>query len=267
MSNPSSKQRREPRYPAQLPITLKSGSRVHHAYTSNVSYRGLFACTDSPPVLRQLITIEAVLPPNDTPFSTHAMSVFVRSLADEDGEPPGVGIQFYAQGGSDRRNWEAFIDYVKSGNQVGTAPGDQAAAQGSQATAAPKAARPEPPPVRRHYPRYAARLTVRPRSLRDLEVLYSRDVSKGGMFLATRQQIPSGTELQLEVYHPETSESFALSAIVRRVSMQHPEGVGVEFTDLDDARRDEFLQFIRDGIPVVGLDDVDLIDENDPGLA
>lgn len=251
MSDSYPKRRREARYSAHVPITIKSGGHVQTVVTDNVSYRGLFACTDTPPVLRQLIVIEAKLPPDGQVFTSHGMSVFVRDADSADGHPPGVGIQFYAQGSTDRRTWETFINHVKAGILEDTAsPPDS-----------------PPQPIRRQHPRYPASLAVRPRSTDELEVLYSRDVSKGGMFLTTDQMIPEGNELRLDVHHPTSRSVFPLQAVVRRVNESTPRGIGVEFVGMTEERRDEFLQFIRDGVPTLASDDLELVADDDPKLA
>ena len=254
MSEDFASKRREPRYPARLPLILKLGSTRHEVITDDVSYRGLFVCTDTPPALRQLISLEATLPPTDTAFQSHGMICFVRGVDNPKGEPPGVGIQFYAQGGADKKAWERFIEHVKAGNVVGRPRTENDAAK--------------PAPVRRRHPRYSLRLAVRPRTLKDLEILYTRDISRGGMFLVTGDKLPAeGSPLALEVHHPKSAHVFPLDAVVRRVNKEAPVGIGVEFVEMNDARREEFLLFIRDEIELLKFDDIELIDDGDPALA
>ena len=111
-SEPSGSQRRDKRYRFQLPIVLRSGPTVWNVVTQDVSYRGMFVRAEALPKLRQLVKIEAVLPPGKTAFVSHAMSVYLiqpthgtRSM--------GVGIQFYAMG-DERAAWERFIDFIKA---------------------------------------------------------------------------------------------------------------------------------------------------------
>jgi Tfp pilus assembly protein PilZ len=240
-------QRREARYPARIPVIIRSGSNRIEAVTGDVSYRGLFVCTDSPPVLRQLITVEAVLPTGDQKFVSHGMSVFVRTPKESELGPPGVGVQFYAQGTTARRQWEEFINYVRAGGEVGI-----------------PAAEPE---MRRNDQRYEAVLAVRPRNLEELEVLYTRDVSRGGMFLSTELELEIGNELRLDVYHPTSKESFPLISVVRHRSADPPLGVGVQFSEMTEQRREQFLEFVRDGIPALNDDEIEVIVEDDPQLA
>jgi Tfp pilus assembly protein PilZ len=237
--------RRDTRYRVQIPLVLRCGGRTQKLVTEDVSFRGLFARTDTPPVLRQLIRIEAELPPAGVPFASHGMSVYVIEPANAEGRVPGVGIQFYAMG-PERTKWEAFINHVRTSAEI-VPPAEDAVA-----------------PVRRIFPRYEVVLPVRPKNLEELYVFYSRDVSKGGMFLETEVEVDVGRELRLDVEHPDTKGVFGLEAVVRRQGRQPAHGIGVEFVNMDDGRRREFYEFVHSAIPE--LREVELVDEGDPRL-
>lgn len=228
-------QRREERYKVRVPITLKMGNKSITLYSSDVSFRGLFICTDNPPVLRQLISIEAELPPEQIPFRSHGMSVYVLQPGQDPSRLPGVGVQFYAQSESERRKWERFVGYIRQ----------------NPPTLTPEAI----DPVKRRHPRFDARFEVHPRDICELEVLYSRDISAGGMFLETDVDLAVGKRLALSVYHPLTRQPFTIDSIVKRRSDQPPKGLGVEFTDLNSARLREFQAFIKDGLAVLDEQD------------
>jgi uncharacterized protein (TIGR02266 family) len=236
--------------------------RLKDLFSEDVSFRGLFLATDSPPPLRQLIRIEAHLPPGGVPFATHGMVVHVVELGDSGGHTPGFGVQFYGMG-DERRAWEAYVQYVQ---------------QSSLALPDRRDTRPPPPAARpvgsrmahgsgvadsRRFQRFPVVLEVRPRDLEDLYRLYSRDVSVGGMFLSTGREVEVGSEVRLDVRHPHTTAVFHLTAVVRRTSGE-PAGIGVEFTGLDDRRRREFFEFIHAPTAVQddGDDDLELA-END----
>jgi hypothetical protein len=156
--------RREHRFDVQLRLILRQGNKEQRVLTDNVSYRGAFVRTDAPPPLRQLVKLEAVLPPDDVPFVSHGMSVFVIKPGDPSGRAPGAGVQFYGMG-HERRAWEAFVNHARR-----TAP-----------SSPPE--RPEPDPVRRRFERVPVVLEVEPSTLDDLLRMWSRDISAGGMFL------------------------------------------------------------------------------------
>lgn len=238
----ASERRREPRYPYRLPITLKCRGKLQETITEDVSYRGMFALTDEPPGLRQLIQVSATLTDSGAKFETHAMSVFVLERGNRGGRTPGSGLQFYAMAESVRKSWNAFIDSVR------------------------RKASPEIPASQpREHVRYRAKLEVRPKSVEDLLTLYTRDVSKGGMFLLTDKPFTAGSELGVEVFHPDSDGVFDLACIVRRVTSEPQSGIGVEFTSLDEDRRAAFYDFVHSAIPELSLDDL-LVDEDDPNL-
>ncbi len=219
--------RREERYPIRLPVVLRIGQVSHNYVSGDVSYRGIFVCTDEPPVLRQLITIEAVLPPNNTEFISHGMSVYTLHPNNARKRSPGVGIQFYAQSQDNRRIWEHFVDHAR--NSPPDIPKDTI------------------DPSKRKHPRVDARFEVRPHDLDELETLFTRDISKGGMFLETDRRVAVGIKLAITIYHPITRRAFTIDSVVKRCSTT-PRGVGLEFVDLSEDRRNAFGSFVHEGL-------------------
>lgn len=269
MSQPSSHQRRrDKRYPARLPIRTRVAGRLKDLFSQDVSFRGLFLATDSPPPLRQLIRIETVLPPGGTPFATHGMVVHVVSPGEPGAHGPGFGVQFYGMG-DERRAWEAFVQYIQQNSLALPDRRDSRPppiTRSSLATGSVRLGQGSGSQDNRRFHRYPVVLEVRPGDLEDLYRLYSRDVSVGGMFLATSREIDVGSEVRLDVRHPHGATVFHLSAIVRRRSGE-PAGIGVEFTGLDERRRREFFEFIH--APIAARDELDddleLIESDDRG--
>jgi Tfp pilus assembly protein PilZ len=220
--------RREERFAVRVPVTLSIGRHTTDLFTGDVSFRGLFICTDNPPTLRQLISVELLLPPDFEPFTSHGMSVYVLKPGQEIDHMPGVGVQFYAQAEEQRRQWERFVAKIKN-----------------NPPAMPKGAI---DPVKRRHRRIAARFEVRPKDLSELEAIFTRDVSSGGMFLETDMELPLGKNLSLTIYHPVSKRGFTMDSVIRRKSSDGPKGVGVEFTGMDDARRHRFETFVEDGL-------------------
>ena len=260
MSQPPQR-RRDKRYRVRLPIRTRIGGRLQELVTDDVSFRGLFLHTDKPLPLRQLIRIEATLPPDGVPFATHGM--VVHSVPEGQGRAGGCGVQFYGMG-DERRIWEKYIQHVQqSGEQVPdlrtTGPQPAVSAPGETAVEPAKAASGSGPQDGRRFHRFPVVLEVKPRDIDELFRMYTRDVSVGGMFLSTPREIEIGSELRLEVRHPTNDSVFALTAVVRRRSTQ-PLGLGVEFTGLDDRRRAEFFDFIHAPIPTEELDGLELLE-------
>jgi Tfp pilus assembly protein PilZ len=224
-------------------VTLYLGQETHELLTEDVSYRGVFVRTDRRPRLRQLVKLKLELGAGDE-FTTHAMTVWVVPPGGPAGRVAGVGLQFYGVDKNALGRWERFVSALKD-------------------EPAPVASPPSPEPIRRRFHRFAAAFKVVPRNIADLLEMYTRDVSVGGMFLVTAKELAVGAEIALDVIHPVSHAVFALSSVVRRV--EAGKGLGVEFTDLDDARREEFLNFATVGM--AELDAGELVESNDPELA
>jgi Tfp pilus assembly protein PilZ len=262
VSSDLKQRRRDKRYRTELTIRTRLAGKPVELLVEDVSFRGLFIVTKESLPLRQLMKIEANLPPNGTLFATHAMVVYVVAPGDPTGHTPGAGAQFYGMG-DERRAWEAYVQHVQRSteampdrrNAPAATPEDGArpavAARPPTIPAVPqtRAAAGSGPQDSRRFARAPIVLEIRPRDLEELLRMYSRDVSVGGMFLSTAREIEVGAELRIDVRHPHSDTVFQLQAVVRRRTTQ-PLGIGIEFTEVDDKRRREFLEFIHASIPV-----------------
>ena len=257
----SPQRRRDKRYPARLAIRTRVAGRLKDLVSADVSFRGLFVATSEPFPLRQLIRIETILPPSAVRFATHGMVVRVVAPGEPSEHGPGFGIQFYGMG-DERRLWEAYLQYVqKNALALPDRRDSRPPPAGEQPVA--RTAKGSGVQDSRRFQRFPVVLEVRPRDLEDLYRLFTRDVSVGGMFLSTSREIEVGSEVRLDVRHPHNGSIFQLTAIVRRKSSQ-PDGIGVEFSGLDDQRRRDFFEFIHAPIPVQDEVDDDLeLAEND----
>jgi uncharacterized protein (TIGR02266 family) len=257
---PAVERRKDRRHPYRVRLVLTRGGQELVAQTEDVSFAGIFIRMDTPIPARQLVRLRLTLPPDGDLLSV--MGMVARHFPARDDLPPGVGIQFYSLGAAERRRWDQFIRLVIAGRPVEPPP--------------PPASLPAPPvlpaepvepvapdPIRRHFPRYAAALQVRLHSVDDLRTLYTRNVSKGGLFFDTTQDLAEGTSLKVSVIHPRTHEQFPLEAVVRWRNTSAEPGLGLEFVQLTEARRDEFFEFISSEIPV---EEVVYVAEGDPHL-
>jgi hypothetical protein len=245
--SPSDK-RRDARYFARLPIKLIRGKDVTSLQTDDVSFRGAFLRMDSPPALRQLLRVEVTLP-EGVKINAHAMVVY--RVAAGGNHPPGAGIQFYGLDGRERSLWESFVQKMRD-----------EAPRSSPLHMVPEGA---PDPVRRKHERHSVRFEVRLSSLDELKALYSRDISKGGMAVETTMDVALGTEVGLDLVHPQRAETFELTALVRRkIRQPSARGIAVEFTGMDEARREALERFIG---PQPPREDVLLVKAGDPKLA
>jgi len=242
--------RRDKRYSYRMPAVLVRGAREVPLLTGDVGYRGLFLRTDDPPPLRQLLQVKVNLPPVNDAFTVHAMAVFVVPVG-ASGRAPGVGLQLYAVSGEARQRWDRFVQWVAKSHP-----------ESLETPVKPVAEAPDT--VNRQFPRIRRELSVKAQSIRDLPLLVTEDVSRGGMFLRTGLDLPIGSELRLLVANPLTGRTVALDTVVRRRVERPPEraGLGVELFGLDEKRREEFAELAgldeeskEEGVVYVAKDD------------
>jgi uncharacterized protein (TIGR02266 family) len=227
--------RRDRRHPFRVRVVLSAGRHEVVAQTENVSFKGILLRTDLPLSNRQFVRLRITLPPEGDELATAGM--VARRFTAKDGVPPGVGVQLYGLAGEQRDRWNRFIQF--------SGPRPQADASAPSVF----------PPgtldaVRRRYPRHAAVLQVRLKTVDDLQLLYTDNISKGGTFVRTTKELAVGTSVQLGVVHPKTGEQFQLGAVVRRLAPAPAPGLGLEFTKLTEERRQQFLDYVSSEIPV-----------------
>ena len=234
--------RRDARYPARIVARVLRRNQVIELLTNDVSFRGVFIRTDSPPALRQLVKIELVLPEKVT-VAGHAMVVHVAPAPEggPDGEivVPGIGLQFWGPLAS-AREWEQFIHQLKARQKAGLAA----------AKATDK--------VRRASERFKLQLEV----VFDGKTTMTRDISENGMAIRTDVPMPIGTRVQLGLRSGDQVMMF--DVIVRR-TIDEPgfKGLGVELVGLEAPKRDALVRFVRKSAP---SEDRIFIDIDDPQL-
>ena len=213
----------------------------------DVSFNGLFLPTPLAIELRQLVQIKTDLPWDEFHLTAMAMVVHVARSESSSPDTQGIGLQFFALGKEEAEAWHRFVDKVR-------AVVSEADEEGWIARLRVPAKAHE----KRAFGRFAAVLEVRTKSLGQLVTMFTRDVSKGGMFLLTEHDLDVGDLLQLEIVHPDTNKKFAVRAMVRRRVVQGElRGVGVQFVELHGTRREEFWRFVSEHLQV--LDEGDLV--------
>ena len=68
---------------------------------------------------------------------------------------------------------------------------------------------------------------------------YTKNISRGGIFIRTSLPLDVGERVRLRITLPDGDAPFALDGIVKWVSTlrdreKHPPGMGIEFVDFDD---------------------------------
>ncbi len=240
-------QRRDKRYPYPLQVDLTWKRKTSRTTAKDVSFNGLFLPTPLAIELRQLVQVQTELPWDEFHLTAMAMVVHVARSESSNPESRGIGLQFFALGKEEAEAWHKFVDQVR-------AVVSEADEEGWVA----RLRLPAKAHEKRAFGRFAAVLEVRTDSLGELVTMFTRDVSKGGMFLLTEHDLDVGDLLQLEIVHPETGDKFPVRAMVRRrVEQGELRGVGVQFVELHGSRREEFWRFVSDHLQV--LEEGDLV--------
>jgi uncharacterized protein (TIGR02266 family) len=79
---------------------------------------------------------------------------------------------------------------------------------------------------------------------------WATNISHGGLFINTRKPLPVGTAVKILVQLPGASFPFELAGRVTRVTQFDNKanmvpGMGVEFTDVDEAKRRDISAFVE----------------------
>lgn len=103
---------------------------------------------------------------------------------------------------------------------------------------------------RRRSPRLHHELPVAYRSVGSFLSDWATNISRGGLFINTRKPLPVGTIVKLIIQLPGSGFPFDIAGRVARVeewdnrSNMAP-GMGVEFIDLDGAKRERIDAFVE----------------------
>jgi hypothetical protein len=232
--------RRDRRYRVVLPVTLVAGGESLQLCTANISLRGLQLRTDRTFNRNQLLRLELRLP-----FDGGAISLFgavAYTVAGDvgSGREPGSGVALYANGPDVLRRWETFVRTV-SDKHPESLERDVLLGDPGESTQH----------VRRRYQRFEVEITFKAffDEVDDLVAMYTRDVSKGGMLIATDLTLAVGARIHVNLVHPATHAEFPLACVVRRVvNDSSGRGLGVEFADLDEDARQHLWEFVSSGL-------------------
>lgn len=91
----------------------------------------------------------------------------------------------------------------------------------------------------RREPRLPVEVKVDYRTVGSFITDYSKNISKGGVFIHTSLPLPVGERVRLRLTLPDGDAPFALDGVVKWTSTlrdkdKHPPGMGVEFVDFSD---------------------------------
>ena len=227
--------------PSTLSVCLRFNGRDHRRSAIDISVEGMFV--ESPDHLPpgELVQVLIALPEGNP---LRALTTVERVVTPEEaafcGGMPGMGLRFFMMDTRLRKRWEDYLDGVRE-EAVPKEPDPEA-----------REHRVETPLelTRRVAPRKEGKFRVRLATKEKLAEFYTRDVSKGGMFLATTKVRPIGSRLRLAIKHPVSGREFPMEAEVRWVKEDGPEeerGMGVQLVGKNLKREEAFLRFINAG--------------------
>ncbi len=107
-----------------------------------------------------------------------------------------------------------------------------------------------PPGDRRGAPRLPIVLAVEYKRLNSFFAYYTRNISRGGTFIATSRPLPVGTEFVFHLKVPRMDQPLELRGRVARVVAESADGgevqgMGIEFLGPDDAGRKEIDEVVQ----------------------
>jgi hypothetical protein len=187
--------RRDRRYNFQIPVKMLSRSGEIALVTEDVSYRGVFLRTLSPPPKMQLLRLRLEVPTMAKGIVTNAT---VAHVAGPEARVPGAGLSFYGLDGEPRRQWEGFIQFVRDHHPDAAerqAAADHAAEQDRL--------------------RAREQVIIAIASVAAFERLVARDIAQGTLFVHSDAPIDVSAPVCVRLIHPETQHSFLLDGVVR----------------------------------------------------
>ncbi len=228
-----------------LRVTLRHGTREMGRLAVEVNPDGIFV--ESPDAFPVGDVVQVTLAmPTEAPFvilGTIHRTVSPAEAAFFDGVP-GMRLHFILLEGEVLDRWYAFLDKVAHGTlPKSTPPPPRREEPGLAADVLLKEGR-------RAAPRRDARFRVRLRDEGALNDFYTRNISRGGMFLVTNKLLPTGSKLELLVVHPVSGREFALEARVRWTSSEGGEedrGMGVALVPRTADQEEEFIEYMHQG--------------------
>lgn len=230
-----------PRYPVDLSLTLRWDEKDRRRTAVDVSAEGLFVESPDHVQAGELVQLVVRLPGGDV---VRALCTVERVVMAEEaafcGGMPGMGLRFFMMDSTLHQSWSVYLERLATG----TLPEPDDLDRSEHIKEAPLLKL-----TRRNNKRKRARFRVRMRSQTSLEDFYTKNVSRGGMFIATNKPLAPGKLLSLFVVHPLTGREFALQAQVRwtrKAADGVDAGMGVQIVDCDETD-EAFVAFMNQG--------------------
>lgn len=110
------------------------------------------------------------------------------------------------------------------------------------------------PTERRESERIQNKLRVEFKGVKDFLFEYSENISKGGIFLKSKETLPVGTKITLEISLPEKKEPITVTGTVahsvsfeehQRLNTTHY-GMGIKFDNFTKKDEENFFKYISE---------------------
>lgn len=226
----SRNQRRYVRHKHRMAIKIHRGHEVIRCETLDISLAGIGVLLPRQLSLRELLSIEI-----DAGLSLLAMPVQQRQT--DTGYI--VGFQFYGNGGDLLKRWEAFVRHVSGGRQQVDAKAEAEFAQ------------------RRHRPV----LHVFVPTVRALEKIVRRDLRRKRTYVASEIEVPNGTEVRVELTHPETHCKHMLAGrVARRIDIEGRGVLAIDILDPGEALFGSIEAFLEGAVEVNITTELEIVD-------
>jgi uncharacterized protein (TIGR02266 family) len=246
--------RREfPRVDARVRVRLKFDNvrNLRKFYTKDISQGGLFIVADKPKPIGTHVEIVIYPPgvPLGFPLQGTVMHVVDAALAKSRGVAPGMGIRFADLTSDKVASIKAYIDSMGEIEEEETSVAAKPLGDGARrlsATAVTSIGASSSPPEQED---------TRPVELcldnRDqLKKLFVQDLSKGTLFLRTREVRPVGSHVSVHLLVDGMAKGQWLAATVVRVIMsaetaKDKSGMGLELTDFTAEKRKAIEEYMK----------------------
>lgn len=221
------KRRVHPRVEATIEIKYKGAKDFLIEYSRNISKGGIFLATPNPLPAEAKVRLQFYLPNSSKEIEMLGKVVYTitREEGEQNGQVPGMGILFTDFSPSSRREITDYIAGLLAEKDIIIEK-------------------------RRQFPRFDARIKVGFKSAKAFLWEYSKDISKGGIFIKTTNPMTLNSRVQLKLCLPGRSREIYVVGeviyIVKEGEARRTPGMGIQFVDFDKEARNEIEEYLEE---------------------
>jgi uncharacterized protein (TIGR02266 family) len=251
----------------RVKLRFSSAEQFHSLYTKDIAAGGVFVLSDAPRPVGTPVEVVLLPPSVEEGFALDGTVTHVVTPEEAPGRA-GMGVRFDDVPPDARARIEDYLHRIAS-----VPPNHETAEEIEAVPYVPeRPPQPEPPFAvdaigmeRRRDVRVQAHVQVklRPTDLRRFRELYTRDISRGGVFVYTEHPLPRGTRVEVLLYPPGSRDAFSFMGEVVRVvtpldvhQIGDLPGMGIRFDRVDPKAREVIERIISR-----------VLDEEPPGRA